>query len=239
MRRVLFLDLDDTLFHSRRAATPGDNEAVADGSDGTPDSFMSPEQRAFFDWIVEGAEVVPTTGRNEAAFRRVRLPFSGWAICSFGGLMLRPDGSPEPRWRAQLAPLAELSVAPLQALVATARRAAGDIAVRARVIEDDGLPLYLSVKTDSQHDLSPVAAALRTELAPGWRIHVNRHNLAIMPPFLGKEHAVRWFIENVCGPDVLTIGAGDSLSDAPFLAACHYALMPAASQLLRSILAAP
>ena len=240
MRRVLFLDLDDTLFHSRRKRPPSvGDEAVAWASDGTPDSFISPRQRAFFDWLSAGAEVVPTTGRNAAAYRRVGLPFDGWAICSFGGLILRPDGTSDPRWHQRIAPLAHAEASALEALVDVALAASGPVPVRARVIQDDGLPLYVSVKTEDDAGLDSLAASLRAQLPPGWRVHVNARNLAVLPPFLGKEHAVRWFIETEIGPDALVLGAGDSMSDAPFLAACDYALMPSPSQLLARLLEAP
>lgn len=240
MRRVLFVDLDDTLFHSRRKRAPEPGaEAVAWASDGTPDSFMSARQRAFFDWVIAGAEVVPTTGRNVAAYRRVGLPFTGWAICSFGGLILRPDGSTDPRWHAHVAPLALAGAAELQALAAVALATSEPVTVRARVIHDDGLPLYLSVKTEEDASLDGLASTLRAQLPGGWRVHVNARNLAVLPPFLGKEHAVRWFIETVCEPDAVVIGAADSLSDAPFLGACDYALLPCPSQLLARLQEAP
>lgn len=240
MRRVLFVDLDDTLFHSRRKRAPGPGtEAVAWASDGTADSFMTAQQRAFFDWVIEGSEVVPTTGRNVAAYRRVGLPFVGWAICSFGGVILGPDGVSDARWRGRIAPMALAHSPALHALVEAALAASGSVNVRARVIEDDGLPLYLSVKTEDEAGLDALASTLREQLPIGWRVHVNARNLAVMPPFLGKEHAVGWFIENVCGPDALVIGAADSLSDAPFLAACDYALLPCPSQLLARLFEAP
>lgn len=236
MRRVLFLDLDDTIFHSRRKRSPGRGaEPVALASDGTPDSFMSDRQQAFFDWIIDGAEVVPTTGRNVAAYRRVELPFAGWTICSFGGVVLRPDGTSDPRWRERIAPLASAADEFLHALVENTLAASGDRPVRARVIDDDGLPLYISVKSEHA-GLDDLAATLRSGLPSGWRVHVNANNLAILPAFLGKEHAVRWFIETIAGPDALLIGAGDSISDAPFLAACDYALTPSDSQIIARLL---
>lgn len=233
MTRIIFLDLDDTLFHSHRKCDGG--EVVAWASDGSPASFMSPRQRAFFDWIAAGAEVVPTTGRNAAAYRRVGLGFSGWAICSFGGLILRPDGSPEPSWRARIEPAVGDAAATLASLVEVAV-APG---VRARVIEDDGLPLYLSAKCAPEDEalLGEVAARVR-DAAPGWTLHQNGWNLACFPPFLGKEHAVRWFRANVAGPDALAIGVGDSASDAPFLAACDFAVAPARSQIVERLLGA-
>lgn len=239
MRRVLFLDLDDTLFHSRHKAEPeAGSEAVAWASDGTPDSFMSTRQRAFFDWICDGAEVVPTTGRSASAYRRVSLPFSGWAICSFGGRILRPDGSSDPRWHSQMAPQAHGSRETLNVLLHQANAAIGDRPARARLIEDDGLPLYLSVKSESEVAITSLMPALCAWLPTGYTVHINGASLTVLPPFLGKEHAVRWFIETVAGPDALAIGAGDSTSDGPFLAACDYALTPSRSQLLTHLLVA-
>lgn len=232
MRRVVFIDLDDTLFHTRHKTSGG--EPVAWASDGSAASFMNDRQRAFFDWISTDADVIPTTGRNAAAYRRVSLPFRSWAICSFGGLILRPDGTSEGRWRARIAPLASLHADELQSLAALARADA----IRVRVVEDDDLPLYLSVKSEvgDEARLAPIAARLRDAAPAGWNLHANGHNLALMPPFLGKEHAVRWVRANVVGDDALAIGVGDSMSDAAFLAACDFGLAPARSQLVARLL---
>lgn len=233
MRRVVFVDLDDTLFHTRhKTGAHASLVAVAFTSDGAPASFMNERQRAFYDWIAHGADVVPTTGRNAAAYRRVSLPFGGWAICSFGGLVLRPDGTADPDWRARMAALVEPDT--LASLAGVVR---GE-GIRVRIVEDDGLPLYLSIKcaVGDNARLGPVRDAMTGAAPPGWQIHLNGHNLSVLPPFLGKEHAVRWYRANVAGEDALAIGVGDSLSDAPFLAACDFAVAPSQSQLLLELL---
>ncbi len=231
--RVVFLDLDDTLFHSRHKAPEAGSEVArlevaALAADGAPSGFMSRRQRIFFDWIAAGAEIVATTGRSAVAFRRVTLPLDGWAICSFGGLILRPDGTSDPRWRATVAPLANAHAAALVVLAEVARAES----IRVRVVEDDGLPLYVSVKSDvgDEARLAPIAARLRAA-APDWSLHTHGHNLALMPGYLGKEHAVRWMRAHVVQADAVAIGVGDSVSDGPFLAACDYAIAPSRSAL--------
>lgn len=224
MRRVVFLDLDDTVFHS--AHKGGEGELVATLSDGRPGSWMNRRQRAMFDWLAAGAEVVPTTGRNTAALERVYLSFAGWAITSFGGVILRPDRSVEPSWREAVG--ARVEPALLDALALAARDEPAR--VRARVVEDGGLPLYVSVKTEPGNEaaLRPIRERLRG-LAPTWQHHLAAHNLASMPPWLDKAHAVRWYRAHVAPPEHLAIGVGDSLSDLPFLAACDVAVTVAGS----------
>lgn len=166
MRRVVFVDLDDTLFHTRhKTGAHASLVAVAFTSDGAPASFMNERQRAFYDWIAHGADVVPTTGRNAAAYRRVSLPFGGWAICSFGGLVLRPDGTADPDWRARMAALVEPDT--LASLAGVVR---GE-GIRVRIVEDDGLPLYLSIKcaVGDNARLGPVRDAMTGAAPPAGR----------------------------------------------------------------------
>lgn len=236
-RRVVFVDLDDTLFHSRRKLGD-DGEPAATGRDGLPLSFMGPKQRALLDWLACMGEVVPTTGRNLEAYGRVTLGFAGAAICSFGGVIVHPGGAIDAPWHARVAAQA----APCRrALAATAEgiagRARGD--VRARVITDAGIDLYVSVKhgAGDAAALAALAADLRREVPEGWSVHCNDNNLAVLPPHLGKHRAVAYYLDEVIREPALSVGVGDSLSDAAFMARCDFALTPSRSQLLAAVLA--
>jgi predicted mannosyl-3-phosphoglycerate phosphatase (HAD superfamily) len=58
-----------------------------------------------------------------------------------------------------------------------------------------------------------------------------------VPRFLGKEQAVRHVLGRHVGPGpVLTLGVGDSHSDAPFLSLCDFALLPRGCQLGQHLL---
>jgi predicted mannosyl-3-phosphoglycerate phosphatase (HAD superfamily) len=64
-------------------------------------------------------------------------------------------------------------------------------------------------------------------------IHRNGNNLAILPNALDKSHAVAYVSEKLRQEhgEILTFGMGDSRSDARFMAACDYAIVPGRSQL--------
>ncbi|WP_375767279.1 hypothetical protein NR798_37205 [Archangium gephyra] len=239
---LVFVDLDDTLFCSRRKTPDLNAEPIAYRSDGVALSFMTGRQRAFFDWLSRDAVIVPTTGRNAAALGRVRLGFADHAICSFGGLILRPDGSPEPRWRAHIEEQARAALPRLGGLLEAIRVEASRVGVdvRARPVADDGLELYLSIKhnADDAAALASLVPFVERHLPEGWRIGLNDNNLAVLPGFLGKEKAVTWFLEHLAAPHAFVLGAGDSFSDAPFLAVCDYVLTPAQSQLFARMLEA-
>jgi hypothetical protein len=235
-------DLDDTLFQTRRKCPPGcELHPVAYGRIGEALSFATPGQRRLFEWLARDAVFVPVTGRNSDAVARVRLPFAGHAITSFGGVILTPGGGSDPEWSEHVGAHAAEHRETLEALrcfaLALGARTGAD--VRATVVADRGIPLYLSVK-HNRTDAAQLAAFVRRvagepAFPPGWRVHLNDGNAACLPPYLAKEHAVRYFLDRIAPSRAVTLGLGDSHSDAPFLALCDYALLPAGSQLGRHL----
>lgn len=238
MRRIFFVDLDDTFFQSLRKLGGDDGEAAAIGRDGLPLSFMRPKQRALFDGLNSMGEVVATTGRNLDAYGRVTLGFTGAAICSFGGVILNADGAIDSDWHARIAAFAEPCRPVLRAVVdGLLDRSRGD--VRARVITDAGIDLYVSIKhnTGDAAALAALSTELRRDVPDGWLVHCNDNNLAILPPHIGKQHAVAYYLDEVVREPVLSFGVGDSLSDAAFMARCDFALAPSQSQIMSALLA--
>jgi len=69
-------------------------------------------------------------------------------------------------------------------------------------------------------------------LPPELALHYNGNNLAVTVAGTQKHDAVRRVAAELQrdGP-IVTIGAGDSLTDIPFLRACDFALVPRASQI--------
>ena len=112
---------------------------------------------------------------------------------------------------------------------------------RARLIEDFATPFYLVVK-DPDKIASRLEPIEREVVAPWiaegnreYFIHRNGNNLAILPKALDKANAVAWVTALLRAEhgDIVTFGMGDSRSDAPFMAACDYAIVPRATQLAR------
>jgi hypothetical protein len=245
VRRVVFVDLDDTLFQSRRKCPAGQGlEPAAWLADGSAHSFMTARQAAFLQLLGTEATLVPTTARNRDAFARVSLAFDSWCILDYGGILLDAEGEPDRDWLARTAAGAEASIDALRALLTEAQgfiNQAG-LAVRARIIEDLGIPLYLVAKYRDGAEAH--LERLHLELIAPWvaasagayRLHRNDNNLAVIPRHLGKEFAVRHLIERLRQQwgEILTLGVGDSLIDAAFMAECDYAIVPRDTQLARA-----
>jgi hypothetical protein len=246
MRPYVFLDLDDTLFQTRPKCPAGAKlHVAASAPDGTPNSFMTEKQRALFTWLDESAVVIPTTGRNQSAFRRVHLPFRHGAILNFGGTIVDEAGEIDAPWHArireELAPQAPALEDARAGIEAFCRRHA--IEAHARVIGDFGLDLYVVVK-HAQGDVAALTRVQREHVRPRtdearFRIHLNGNNLSIVPHGVSKERAIRYLLEGrlATAEGRLTIGIGDSLTDAPFLLACDFGLLPRGSQLAEACVA--
>jgi hydroxymethylpyrimidine pyrophosphatase-like HAD family hydrolase len=234
MRAIVLVDLDDTLFQTRRKCPPDVPEAALTvlgfGRDGGPLGFATPRQGAFLAWLGESALVVPVTGRSHDALTRVRIAYKA-AVCAHGGVILDEESGVDPGWAAEIAARA----APHKATLASLAESARGSRVTARILAEGGTDLYLLLK-DPEGDetlLDPLLDRVAPLVPDDWTIHRNGNNAALMPPFLGKAHAVRALLPRLRAlhPDAPVIGIGDSLSDAPFMALCDYAMMPSGSQL--------
>lgn len=244
MKKFLFADLDDTLFQSlEKCAAQSLPEPAAFLRDGSPISYTSAAQRSLLALLNDGMTVIPATARNQDAYRRVRVPFSSYAVLDYGGMVLLPDGSIDAYWRDRMAAAMHAALPGLQqlAVLLDAHAQQAGLACRARLIEDGGLPFYLVLK-----DADKVAARLepfeRDVVLPwlaerggegGYYLHRNGNNLAVMPRALNKAHAVSYVTQLLRQEhgDILTFGMGDSRVDARFMAGCDYAIVPRGTQL--------
>lgn len=245
IRAIALVDLDDTLFQTRGKCPPDLPEdrltPLGFTREGEALSFATPRQMRFIGWLAETTHLVPVTARSLDALRRVRLPFTA-AICAHGGVILDDAGAIDSVWATEIARLADAHAPVLAALTdavrAEAQRTA--VAINVRVLTEDGAPLYVLAKHagGDAAALSRVVDAAVPCLPAGWTNHRNGNNVAFMPPFLGKQHAVARLLPALRErfPDAPVIGIGDSLTDAPFMAACDFAMMPTRSQLAGEVL---
>jgi hypothetical protein len=240
--KFLFADLDDTLFQSLEKC--GEDQLLEPAAflkDGSPISYTTAAQRAFLAFAQDGMTMIPTTARNRDAFRRVHLPFSSYAVLNYGGLVLAPGGEVDAEWLGRMR-------AAMRAALPGLRQLAGlidDYAARtgfngrARLIEDCDTPFYLVLKDPQK--VAERLAPFEHEVVQPWIdagnpdyfIHRNGNNLAILPAALNKAHAVTYVTDLLRREhgDIITFGMGDSRSDARFMAACDYAIVPSRTQL--------
>lgn len=236
----LLADVDGNLIDTGRETTVPGAKPVAWDNKGEVCGFLTPKQKVMLDWFQAGCEVVPTTARSTDAMRRFRLPFRRYAITAFGGTVLGANSQPLAKWRSFVeapAAAAQPILAGLLTLVNTEAKAAG-IDVRATVLQDYGIDMFLSVKHNKrdEKELAAIHALVLQAVPAGWTVHLNGNFLAVYPPHIGKEKAVRWFIDNIVPKGAITIGMGDSLTDAPFMAECDYIFMPNGTQNSRAFI---
>ncbi|MGQ0698688.1 MAG: hypothetical protein ACT4PZ_10650 [Panacagrimonas sp.] len=238
--RVVFTDLDDSLFSTLRKHRDSDQLVPAASlRNGDVISYSNERQRSLWAWLGNCATLVPVTARSLSGYRRVTLPFSSWAVVSHGATVLMPGGGIDVQWREQMRRHLAAGVPALRELVEQAHALTdGPDTCHARLIEDEGEGIYFVAK----HPAGDAAAvrALHDRLVAGWvaqrpgfRLHLNDNNLAVLPPGVGKAYAVRHVAARLRGSlgPFLSLGLGDSYTDADFMLDCDFAMLPAASQL--------
>ena len=237
-RPIALVDLDDTLFQTQRKCPPDIalEQLVALGfaRDGSALSYATPRQMRLIGWLQNTTLLVPVTARSLDALRRVRIHFAA-AVCAHGGVILDETGAVDTTWSRHIADQAEEHADSLESVAKAVRCAAGAEPISVRVMAENHIPLYVLVKHDNAEETALYRAvdAMADEVPPDWTIHRNGNNVALMPPFLGKHHAVAAMLPALRErhPDSPVIGVGDSITDAPFMALCDFAMMPTASQL--------
>ena len=242
MKKFLFVDLDDTLFQSLgKSLGKPDLHPAAFLKDGSAYSFTTPLQRSLFEMIDREMTLIPVTARNHNALNRVGLKFFSYSVIDYGGVVLEPDGSIDKSWMNLMQ--VDLSGAldglnEIKDMINQFSIRAGYKA-RARLIEDYSMPFYVVYK-DPDKQAEPLERITSEILEPwiataGSDFYFNRNgnNLAVLPVKLNKTRAVQYLrqiLQNQYG-DILTIGMGDSKSDARFMASCDYAIIPSGTQL--------
>ncbi|WP_043970692.1 hypothetical protein [Novosphingobium sp. P6W] len=240
MRAIALVDLDDTLFQTLRKCPPDVPHdrltPLGFTRDGDPLSYATPRQMRFIDWLAETTHMVPVTARSLDALRRARIPFAA-AVCAHGGVVLDEAGEVDAQWGAGIAAHAARHAEELAVLAQaiSAEAETRGVAINARVLTEGDVPLYTLAKhADADHEaMYAVVDAAIPSLPEGWTDHRNGNNVALMPPYLGKHHAVAHILPSLRArfPVATVIGIGDSITDAPFMGLCDFAMMPTRSQL--------
>lgn len=254
MQTIAFCDLDDTLFYTGRKL----EEALRGGTAtldrlGEPHSYLSRHQAHLLGTLLAGATLIPVTGRDPEAYGRVQLPFGSWAILDHGATVLRPPVQPgqggllDRVWQLVMHEALEDQE---QALRLSAQAAVHisdlmHLGCTVRLHEADGLPMMVVVKhpyalQNSLDTLSQQWALWRQEAGTHLRFFANGNNLTLIARGVSKEAAVEYVLgqlrEGSEDQELLTLGLGDSLADAPFMNLCDFALTPGDSQLMRGVL---
>lgn len=242
MQRYIFVDLDDTLFQTRRKC-PHDAATLEPRAylrDGAPISYATPQQTWLWQWLNRDFRVIPVTARNYDAFRRVALPFAHEAILNHGAVVLDANQQLDRAWHAIVQRQLPAQRDALQTLWRDVERHCRDVPLlKPRLIHDFD-ELWYGVVKHSQGEEHALHELLQHVIAPHAAIaqgllywHSNGNNLALLPQAINKRHAVAYLLERYRrhGQPLLTLAMGDSHTDAAFMALCDYALIPRGTQL--------
>ncbi len=247
-RPVVFSDLDDTLFQTRRKMV--DEMALEPFRTGaldrslTPRSFMTEEQSMLVDWLLEQAELIPVTARGTEEISRVQIPFRSWAITTHGAVILSAEGQPDEEWKALMLERLEpyrKKLTSLQRDITELMKAKGINAWARLNYEYGSIPVYLVMKHRDSTRLNELYA-IADEIeqcfpATDFYIHRNGNNVAWLPQPVEKGLAVTWLLEKLRAERGVfpVIGLGDSLSDHRFMRLCSWYCLPRNSQFADAI----
>jgi hypothetical protein len=182
----------------------------------------------------EGA-LVPAARGREDVFRRLSLLFTEGAILSNGAVILDPEGREDPDWRRRTEICCRSANSVLEDVVRI-RQAWDPEGEWTRLLrhERDGVLLGATIKanTEKEEGAAEILAGFRRVISDvpgieGVEIHLNGNNLGLVPVGISKRAAVEWMIAH--RPDLQgrpLVGAGDSVTDLPFMELCDFALVP-------------
>ncbi|SMB88443.1 Hydroxymethylpyrimidine pyrophosphatase [Deinococcus hopiensis KR-140] len=232
---LLLLDLDDTVMLSRRKLNPAEHTVSAVDAAGEALCHSTAQHLALLERFRD-ALVVPVTGRSEAAMGRVRLPFSSYRVLDHGATVLYPDGSRDKVWDARVGAGEDLTelTAELEA------RFSPMAGYRVLPLETRAGPYGLCIKHAERgpEATAQAAVALRERASTlGWSFLNAPGAPSLVRPGVGKREACVYLLEHLC-PDRtrwVVFGAGDALSDVPFLSLCDFVVMPGQSALMQAL----
>jgi hydroxymethylpyrimidine pyrophosphatase-like HAD family hydrolase len=245
---VIFSDLDDTLFQTRRKMVdelrldPFRTGALDRSME--PRSFMTEEQSMLVDWMLEQAELIPVTARGTEEIRRVTIPFRSWSVTTHGAVILNAQNQPDEGWKTlmleSLQPYAEKLISMQRQI--TELMEARNINGWARInYEYDNTPIYLVMKHRDSTRLDELYA-IGDEIeqifsTDGFYIHRNSNNIAWLPVPVEKGLAVTYLLNKLREERGVfpVIGLGDSLSDHRFMKLCTWYGLPRQSQFAEKI----
>ena len=242
MQAYIFTDLDDTLFQTLKKCpivAPSDLVVRASLPNGQPNSYATRQQQWLWQWLNQGFKVVPVTGRDYAAFQRVSLPFQEEVVLNHGAVILDKQGNIDVLWLAERKKL----LADYEDKLLTIWQVVYDFCqydqdYNLRLVQDFDVVWYVVIKHKSgtEQALHPVLSLIKEHpyiIDNSLYWHLNGNNFAILPKIINKQDAVSYLIHQYkcLYPELVTFAAGDSFSDAPFMALCDYALLIKNTQL--------
>lgn len=225
------MDLDDTLFQTKRKLNPIDDNddtliIASINKKGEPLSFFTQKQAHFFYWLNYHTTLIPVTARDRAEIQRVKLPFNSIQVLTHGAVIIE-NGNVNKKWEVTLFSELFHYQTVLNTLYDKLLTLNKPITITPHfdVFCESNLMIYLAIKHNNKdHNALNKLADELPNLFKDWGInfadfyvHCNANNLAILPNCVHKKNAVAFLKATYFKDNVPSFGFGDSLADLPFL----------------------
>ncbi|HEW99035.1 MAG: hypothetical protein DRR16_21790 [Candidatus Parabeggiatoa sp. nov. 3] len=231
---LLFIDLDDTLFQTKRKNPKGVIPATLSAKAGNG-SYMTQAQQHLFELFYESdkVKIIPTTARDFRQYQNTLLsqsPRIETAILYFAGMII-DKGIEDKQWQQQIQQAYQQLKLPISQLLTQFEQLVDNHPQFTLYNVDD---YYITVKAESDCPKATrdgLFSQLKTLETSEYLIHQYDRAFSLLPHFLDKRYAVQYLIEKY-QPD-LTLGMGDSLTDWPFMQQCDFRIIPKEAQIER------
>lgn len=233
---MVFIDLDDTFFQTRRK----NSDAVIPATE-SPNpltvSYMSDEQKALWDLLnaSENCSIIPVTARDYTQYTRTFISRDNrikYASVNFGADILC-DKESDPVWKSHIDFHLKASSVQISELDVLVREKISNEVFNVYNVDN----YYVSIKNKNRNDFyssnSECFTILSGFIPNDFNLYQNDNNISIVPKCIDKKNAVQYLIDK--NKPKLTIGIGDSLSDWNFMDSCHFKILPQKSQINRTI----
>ena len=234
---MVFIDLDDTIFQTRRKNAQAIIQAT-ESSDPLTVSYMSDEQYLLLELLKshEKSCIVPVTARDYSQYLRTNMSkdfnVSLASICFGAEILLNNEA--DPIWKDRI----QAGLQSLNSNIPTLLKGIDEVlnkeVFNIRNVNDYYLVIKHKNKVDYQNEINECYSMLINLLPSDLTIYQNDNNITIVPKCIDKRNAVNYLIE-MTNPK-LTIGVGDSNSDWNFMDACDYKIIPKKSQINKTII---
>ncbi len=238
-KAILFIDLDDTIFQTKRKNATG-IIPVTQHENPNNISYMTKAQDIFTDifFSYPDLQIIPVTARNTQQYNRTYLSkdkrINTFVTCF--GADIHNQSLIDSYWKdyiddkyVKLKPSLNIL---LENILSIEYKDNFNISISEnRYIIVKNKSKDVNVFTNQNQDMKNEILKF---LSNDYFIHFNSNYLSLIPKFIDKKQAVEYLI-NKYNP-TLTIGAGDSISDYGFMSLCNYKIIPSNSQIEKLLL---
>lgn len=240
---IIFTDIDDTLMQTSRkikqksTAIPG-----AIGNDGQHSSFMDKSRKNLLDKLLTQEVCIPVTARNQKSFDNLLIKFKHEAVLNFGATIINLDKSVDMKWANSISIKSDYlnQKEIFFQLKKELNSLLDDFIVK--ISFDHGIYNYMNFRNEN-FDIKKILNLeknitdflIKNDYTHSFYIYKTDRDLALIPSFIKKEHAVQYLLEQRYSNKELSIGIGDHKNDLSFMSCCDFIMVPTDSSLMKFI----